>query len=128
MLALDRVTRSAPTKRFQDSRYNPRVKAAVCTRYGPPGVVRVTEVDRPALDAHDVLVKVHVATVNRTDCGFRAAKPFFVRLFSGITRPRHTILGGEFAGVVEAIGVDVTTFIVADRVFGFNEEFGAHAE
>ncbi len=78
---------------------------------------------------HDVLVKVHVTTVNRTDCGFRAAKPFFIRLLTGLTRPRATVLGTEFAGAVEAVGSGVTSFKVGDDVFGFSEwHFGAHAE
>ncbi len=105
------------------------MKAAVYTRYGPPDIVRIAEVDRPSVGAHEVLVKVHVATVNRTDCGFRAAKPFIVRFFSGLTKPKATILGSEFAGVVEAVGRSVTSFQVGDDVFGFSEDrFGAHAE
>jgi NADPH:quinone reductase-like Zn-dependent oxidoreductase len=76
-----------------------------------------------------VLVRVHVTTVNRTDCGFRAAKPFVVRFFSGLISPRMTVLGTEFAGVVEAVGRGVTSFEVGDDVFGFSEgRFGAHAE
>jgi NADPH:quinone reductase-like Zn-dependent oxidoreductase len=105
------------------------MKAAVHTRYGPPEVVRILDVDRPAVGDHDVLVKVRVTTVNRTDCGFRAAEPFIVRFFSGLTKPKRTILGSEFAGDVEAIGGGVTSFEVGDRVFGFSENrFGAHAE
>ena len=105
------------------------MKAAVRTRYGPPEVVRIAEVDTPSLGERDVLVKVHVATVNRTDCGFRAAKPFIVRFFSGLIKPKVTVLGSEFAGEVEAIGGGVTSFEVGDKVFGFNENrFGAHAE
>ena len=105
------------------------MKAAVHTRYGPPDVVRIAEVEAPTVTDRDVLVKVHVATVNRTDCGFRAAEPFIVRFFSGLMRPKAPILGTEFAGVVEAIGRDVTAFEVGDKVFGFNErQFGAHAE
>jgi NADPH:quinone reductase-like Zn-dependent oxidoreductase len=105
------------------------VKAAVFTTYGGPEVVRVVDVDRPAVRDHDVLVRVHVTTVNRTDCGFRAAHPFIVRFFSGLTKPKRTVLGNEFAGVVEAIGPGVTAFEVGDRVFGYSEPgFGAHAE
>ncbi len=105
------------------------MKAAVHTRYGPPEVVRIADVDKPTVRDHDVLVKVHVATVNRTDCGFRAARPFFVRFFSGLLRPKTTVLGCEFAGVVDAVGRGVTSFEVGDKVFGFNEwRFGAHAE
>ena len=105
------------------------MRAAVHTRYGPPDVVRISDVDKPTAKDNEVLVKVHATTVNRTDCGYRAAKPFFIRLVSGLTRPRATILGNEFAGVVEAIGSSVTSFEVGDKVFGYNEgPFGAHAE
>ena len=105
------------------------MKAAVHTRYGPPEVVQVSEIDKPTIKADELLIKVHAATVNRTDCGFRAAKPFIVRFFSGLTRPRATVLGNEFAGVVEAVGSEVRSFEVGDRVFGYSEgRFGAHAE
>jgi NADPH:quinone reductase-like Zn-dependent oxidoreductase len=114
----------------------PRVKAAVRTRYGSPEVVRIAQVDKPTAKDHEVLVKVHVTTVNRTDCGFRSGKPFIVRFFSGLTKPKVAILGSEFAGVVEAVGRGVTSFEVGDRVFGFSDPGGpgredrpgAHAE
>jgi NADPH:quinone reductase-like Zn-dependent oxidoreductase len=110
-------------------RYSSPVKAAVHTRYGPPEVVRIAQVERPTIKDNEALVKVHATTVNRTDCGFRAAEPFFVRLFTGLVRPRATVLGTEFAGVVEAVGSGVTAFKVGDRVFGFSgSRFGAHAE
>src|SRR5512134_448182 len=105
------------------------MRAAVHTRYGPPDVVRITEVDRPVPGRGEVLVRVHATTVNRTDCGFRAASPWIVRFFSGISKPKVTILGCEFAGVVEGLGAGVTAFEPGDRVFGFSEDrFGAHAE
>jgi len=105
------------------------MKAAVQTRYGPPEVVRILEVAKPTIKENEVLVKVHATTVNRTDCACRAARPFFMRLFTGLTRPRATVLGNEFAGEVEAVGSSVTSFTVGDRVFGYNEgPFGAHAE
>jgi NADPH:quinone reductase-like Zn-dependent oxidoreductase len=105
------------------------MKAAVRTRYGPPEVVRIADVDTPAVGDHEVLVKVHVTTVNRTDCGFRSGKPFIVRFFSGLSKPKVTVLGSEFAGVVEAVGRGVASFEVGDSVFGFSEwRWGAHAE
>jgi NADPH:quinone reductase-like Zn-dependent oxidoreductase len=105
------------------------MKAAVRTRYGPPEVVRIADVDTPAVGDHEVLVKVHVTTVNRTDCGFRSGKPFIVRFFSGLSKPKVTVLGSEFAGVVEAVGRSVGSFEVGDNVFGFSEwRWGAHAE
>ena len=93
------------------------MKAAVQTRYGPPEVVLIADVAKPATADNGVLVRVHATTVNRTDCACRAARPFFMRFFTGLVRPRATILGNEFAGVVEAVGRDVTSFEVGDRVF-----------
>ena len=105
------------------------MKAAVHTRYGPPDVVRITEIDTPAVGDNDVLVKVYATTVNRTDCGFRSGRPVIVRLFTGFPRPRAGVLGNEFAGVVAAVGSGVTSFDIGDRVFGYNDTtFGAHAE
>ncbi|WP_187284349.1 NAD(P)-dependent alcohol dehydrogenase [Streptomyces sp. uw30] len=105
------------------------MKAAVHSRYGPPDVVRIADVDKPSAGERDVLVRVHATTVNRTDCAYRAAKPFFMRALTGIARPRRAVLGTEYAGVVEAVGSDVTSFAVGDRVFGYNEgAFGTHAE
>jgi NADPH:quinone reductase-like Zn-dependent oxidoreductase len=105
------------------------MRAAVRTRYGPPDVVRIEEVEKPAAEDGEVLVRVHATTVNRTDCGLRAAKPFIYRFFLGLRRPRLTVLGNEFAGQVEAVGAGVTSFEVGDRVFGFSgNSFGAHAE
>lgn len=104
------------------------MRAAVADSYGPPPVVEVRDVDIPAIEEGEVLVKVGAGTVNRTDCAYRAARPFVVRTFTGLRRPKRTVLGTEFAGVVTAIGSAVTTFGVGDRVFGYQERGGAHAE
>jgi NADPH:quinone reductase-like Zn-dependent oxidoreductase len=105
------------------------MKAAVNTRYGPPEVVSIAEVPTPVAGLGEVLVRVRATTVNRTDCGFRAAEPWIVRFFSGITKPKATILGCEFAGELAEVGEGVSSFAVGDRVFGFSEDrFGAHAE
>ncbi|MFD3377586.1 MULTISPECIES: NAD(P)-dependent alcohol dehydrogenase [unclassified Streptomyces] len=105
------------------------MKAAVHSRYGPPAVVRIAEVDNPSAGQRDILVRVHATTVNRTDCAYRAARPFFMRALTGLARPRRAVLGTEYAGVVEAVGSGVTSFSVGDRVFGYNEgKFGTHAE
>lgn len=105
------------------------VKAAVHTRYGAPDVVRIEGVDAPVPRANEVLVRIHATTVNRTDCAYRAAKPFIMRFVAGLRKPRVTIMGTEFAGVVEAVGGRVTSLEVGDRVFGYSEgRFGCHAE
>lgn len=105
------------------------MKAAVSDRYSPPDVVRLEEVDKPTAGDDELLIKVHATTVNRTDVGYRSGVPRLIRLFSGLRRPKATILGTEFAGEVEAVGADVTSHRVGDRVCGYCEgTFGAHAE
>jgi NADPH:quinone reductase-like Zn-dependent oxidoreductase len=105
------------------------LKAAVRSGYGPPEIVRLDEVPTPQVHERDVLVRVYASTVNRTDCGFRSGSPYFGRVIWGFPGPRHAVLGGEFAGVVEAVGTAVTGFDVGERVFGYSEEgLGAHAE
>ena len=105
------------------------MKAAVHTRYGPPEVVQIKEVPKPIPGHKEVLVRVHTATVNRTDAGFRSAEYFISRFWSGLFRPKQQTLGCEFAGVVEAIGPEASQFAIGDRVFGYNDSgFGSHAE
>jgi NADPH:quinone reductase-like Zn-dependent oxidoreductase len=105
------------------------MKAAVRTTYGNADVVGISDVDTPVPKNDEVLVKVHATTVNRTDCGIRAARPWILRLLLGISKPRISIIGTEFAGVVESVGRGVTSFKAGDRVFGYDEKsFGAHAE
>ncbi len=103
------------------------MRAVVHDRYGPPEVLRVAEVERPAPKEDEVLVRVHASTVTRGDAmGVRSAEYRFTRLFTGIRRPRRTIGGMEFAGRVEEAGAAVTEFRVGDEVFGI--EGGANAE
>ena len=105
------------------------MKAIVYERYGPPEVAQLKEVTKPVPKENDVLIKIHATTVNRTDCGFRSAEYFIVRFWSGLIRPNNKILGSEFAGVVEEVGKNVTSFKVGDKVFGYNDKtFGGHAE
>lgn len=105
------------------------MRAAVYRAYGPPEVVYVVELPRPQPKEHEVLVKVHSATVNRTDAGFRSAEYVVSRLFSGLLRPKFPVLGCEFSGTVEVIGSQVKRYKVGDHVFGFNDQaFGGHAE
>ena len=106
------------------------MKAAVNTRYGPPEVVQIAEVAAPSPGDGELLIKVCATTVNRTDCHYRSGRPLFMRpLASGLTRPKATVLGNEFAGQVVAAGHGVTSFQAGERVFGYTEgPFGAHAE
>ena len=102
------------------------MRAVVADRYGAPDVLHIEEVERPSPRENEVLVRVQATTVTRSDCGFRAADPFFSRAFTGLRRPRRRIVGTEFAGVVEAVGSAVITFAIGDEVFGFKG--GANAE
>jgi NADPH:quinone reductase-like Zn-dependent oxidoreductase len=105
------------------------MKAATHYSYGPPEVVSIRQVPRPLPKDNEVLVKVYVSTVNRTDCGFRSASYFVSRFWSGLFKPNRPILGCEFAGVVEELGRSVTGFKIGDRIFGYDDQrFGGHAE
>ena len=105
------------------------MKASVNTKYGPPEVLEIKEVEKPTPKDNEVLIKIHATTVNRTDCGFRKPEYLIVRFFSGFFKPKRKILGNELAGEIEAIGKDVTTFKPGDPVFGLStSKFGTHAE
>ena len=105
------------------------MKAVVYTKYGPPEVAILRDVPKPVPKDNEVLVKVCASTVNRTDAGFRSAKYFVSRFWSGLIRPKYQILGCEFAGIIEETGKHVSTFKKGDKVFGFNDKtFGGHGE
>jgi NADPH:quinone reductase-like Zn-dependent oxidoreductase len=103
------------------------MRAVIQDRYGPPEVLRVAEVERPVPKDDEVLVRVHASTVTRGDAmGVRHKEYRFIRLFTGIRRPRRTSCGSELAGRVEEVGAAVTEFRVGDDVFGI--QVGANAE
>jgi NADPH:quinone reductase-like Zn-dependent oxidoreductase len=87
--------------------------------------------EKPTAEDNGLLIKVHATTVNRTGCGFWSSKPFFSRFFTGLVGPKGTVMGHGFCGRVEAVGSDVTSLEIGDRVFGFigfSGPFGAHAK
>jgi NADPH:quinone reductase-like Zn-dependent oxidoreductase len=104
------------------------MKAIICTRYGPPNVLQLAEVAKPAPKDNEVLIKIHAATAGPADCAFRKGEPFIVKLIYGLSKPKFAILGAELAGEVEAVGKDVTLFKAGDQVFGMNPTFGCYAE
>lgn len=105
------------------------MRAIVYKAYGPPEVAQLKELPKPSIKDHEVLIKVHCSTVNRTDSGFRSAEYFVSRFWSGLFKPKFPVLGCEFAGVIEATGKNISTYKKGDKVFGFNDQtFGGHAE
>jgi NADPH:quinone reductase-like Zn-dependent oxidoreductase len=98
------------------------MKAVVYTKFGPPEVLHLQEVEKPTPKDNEVLIKIYATTVVKEDPDMRASPGF-----NGILKPRHPILGQELAGEIETIGRDVTRFKPGDQVFGF-DMFGAYAE
>jgi len=98
-----------------------KMKAAVRTEYGPPEVLNIQEIEKPKPGEKEILIKVYATTVNRTDCGILWGKPAIIRLFTGLSKPRLTIPGTDFAGIVEEIGKEVKQFRVGDKVWGFDD-------
>jgi NADPH:quinone reductase-like Zn-dependent oxidoreductase len=95
------------------------MKAIVCTKYGSPDVLQLKEVEKPAPEDDEVLIKVHAASVNSRDLRYMRANPFFIRLtVGGLLKPKNQILGADVAGRVEAVGSAVRQFRQGDEVFG----------
>ncbi len=105
------------------------MKAIVVTKYGSPDVLQLQDVTKPTPKDNQVLIKVHSAIAGPADCAFRKGDPFIVKLIYGLSKPRISILGVEFAGEIEAVGKDVKLFKQGDQVFGVSpNRFGAYGE
>lgn len=105
------------------------MKAAVCTQYGAPEVLQITELAKPAPKDNEILIKIHATAVNSADCRLRKADPFAIRFFFGLFKPKNPVLGGVLSGIIEAVGKNVTQFHVGDAVFGSTQmHLSAHAE
>jgi NADPH:quinone reductase-like Zn-dependent oxidoreductase len=106
------------------------MKAFIYEQYGPPERLRMAEVDKPAPNADEVLVKVLAASVNAADWHVLRGKPLFSRATLGLLRPKHKILGVDIAGRVEALGSDVSRFKPGDEVYAnlLDHGFGGFAE
>jgi NADPH:quinone reductase-like Zn-dependent oxidoreductase len=94
------------------------MKAIVYTKYGPPDVLELKEVEKPTPKDNEVLIKVYAASVNAADWHLLRANPFLLRLYSGLLKPKNKILGADIAGQVEAVGRNVKQFKPGDEVFG----------
>ena len=111
------------------------MKAIVCTKYGPPDVLQLQEVEKPIPKDNEVLIKVHATTVTKYDCWMRSSTAptgfgLLMRIATGIRKPKQPILGTELAGEIESVGKDVKLFKKGDQVFGTTTglSFGAYAE
>jgi alcohol dehydrogenase len=112
------------------------MKAAICTRYGPPEVLELRDVERPQSKDDEVLVRIHASTVNSSDWFIRSGIPneparmrLMMKLMIGVRRPRREILGLIVAGEVVEVGAKVTRFHVGDRVWAFTKfHLGGYAE
>ncbi|WP_372868501.1 NAD(P)-dependent alcohol dehydrogenase [Planomicrobium okeanokoites] len=110
------------------------MRAMVCTRYGPPEVLELQELDKPVPKTGEILIKVHASTVTAGDCEMRSFKfPVLLwiplRLYLGVRKPRMKVLGQEFAGEIESAGSEQTLFVEGDRIFGSTEfKLGAYAD
>jgi NADPH:quinone reductase-like Zn-dependent oxidoreductase len=95
------------------------MKAVVYTKYGSPDVLQIKEIEKPTLMDDEVLIKVQAVSVNAADWHLMRGKPFLARfLIGGFRKPKHSILGSDIAGRVEAVGKDVTQFQPGDDLFG----------
>ncbi|MEP6701106.1 MAG: NAD(P)-dependent alcohol dehydrogenase [Bacteroidota bacterium] len=106
------------------------MKAAVRSKYGLPGDLSIKELEIPTPKDVEVLIKVNATTVNRSDCHVLSGRPFFMRFFTGLFKPRSAIIGSDFAGQIEAVGSAVQDFKTGDKIMGFGGAFGcgSHAQ
>jgi NADPH:quinone reductase-like Zn-dependent oxidoreductase len=108
------------------------VKAIVYTKYGPPEVLQLKEIEKPSPKDNEVLIKVHATAVTSEDCTFRKGDQLKARLFVpglGLRRPKNTILGMYFSGEIEVVGKDVKGFKEGDQVYGgTGQVWGANAQ
>ena len=101
------------------------MKVVVRSKYGPPAtILGIEEIEIPVLRNNEVLIRIYASTANRTDYHMLTGEPFLIRLLTGLTRPRSTRIGSDFAGQIEKVGESVQSFNVGDAVMGFGGMFG----
>jgi NADPH:quinone reductase-like Zn-dependent oxidoreductase len=105
------------------------MKAIICTKYGPPEVLQLKEVEKPVPRDNEVRIRIVAAVVSPSDCAFRKGEPFMARFFSGLARPKKSIPGELLSGEIETVGKNVQLFKKGDQVFGSaGMSLGAYAE
>ncbi len=104
------------------------MKAIVYTKFGPPDVLQLKDVEKPIPKGNEILIRVRAASVNAYDWRHLRADPFLIRFMgAGLLKPKHRILGADVAGQVEAVGSNVKQFRPGDEVFG-ESSYGGFAE
>jgi len=121
---------NSPEQTIQASSETTTMKAMVCSKYGPPEVLELQDIEKPSPDDDQVLIRICAASVNAGDWHLMRADPCLVRLAFGLFKPKHKVLGADIAGRVEAVGKNIKQFREGDEVFGDISEygFGAFAE
>jgi NADPH:quinone reductase-like Zn-dependent oxidoreductase len=94
------------------------MKAIICTKYGSPDVLKLSETEKPVAGDNEILVKIHASTVGPSDIAFMRARPFIIRFFNGFLRPKISVPGTAFAGEAASVGKDVKNIRPGDPVFG----------
>ncbi|UCG00810.1 MAG: NAD(P)-dependent alcohol dehydrogenase [Candidatus Heimdallarchaeota archaeon] len=119
-----------------------KMKAVICTKYGPPEVLKLVEIEKPQHQDDEVLIRNYGTSINTVDMLHRGGKApkvafwgikrlvgFFLRReFGGLRKPKQKIVGGGFVGEIVSIGTDVSDWSVGDHVYGYSEKGGACAE
>jgi len=104
------------------------MKAMVYENYGSPDVLKLMEIVKPVIKDNEILIKVYAASVTPLDWHFLTGTPYIARLMAGLLKPKRKVLGTDVAGVVEAVGVNITQFQPGDEVFGLSFYNGSFAE
>lgn len=110
------------------------MKAITCTKYGPPEVLEIVDIEKPSPKDNEILVKIYATSVTIADSrvrGFIVPSSYWLpsKFALGFFKPRQAILGSELSGVIEEVGKDVTKFNIGDEIFAFSgHKFGAYAE
>src|SRR5947207_10061308 len=104
------------------------MKAAVHSKYGLPGDLSVKELEIPTPKDDEVLIRVHATTVNRSDCHVLSGRPFFMRFFTGLFKPRSSIIGSDFTGEIVEVGAEVKSFKPGDKTMGVGGGCGCGAD
>ncbi len=98
------------------------MKSAIRKKYGSSDILKIENIEKPIIKDNELLIKVYATTVNRTDCAILTGKPFIMRFFTGLTKPKLPTPGTDFAGKIEAIGNKIKSFKINEKVFGFDDQ------